>query len=270
MTSIQADSTTNIGVSQRMSSAGPSTEQLQKELFDRISSQYEAHYDDSCSQDYRARFIYEPVFEGIDFSGMSVLEAMCGSGQTTEYLLSRGASVTGLDISAQSIESFRRRWPECKAVCASILDSGLESNSVDCAVVMAGLHHMHPHVGDAIRELHRVLKPGGYLCLWEPHRGSLPDLVRRWWYRHDSLFAENEASIDLTALKEEFSSQFSFEKERFIGNFAYLLVLNSLIFRVPLKLKSLYAPILMKVEPIVNLFQGKLMSCVAVAQWRKL
>ena len=269
MNSLHADSTTNFSAS-RIPSSSPHVEQLQRELFDRISLQYEAHYDDVFSRRYRAKFICAPVFEGIDFSGMKVLEAMCGSGQTTEYLLAQGATVTGLDISSQSIESFRERWPECTAVCASILDSGLESNSVDCAVVMAGLHHLHPHVGDAIRELHRVLKPGGYLCMWEPHSGSLPDRVRKWWYRHDSLFAENEASIDFASIKEEFSGQFSFEKEHFIGNFAYLLVLNSLIFRAPLALKRLYTPILMKVEPIVNLFQGKLLSCVALAQWRKL
>ena len=269
MSSVHADSTNTISAS-RIRSSGPYVEQLQKELFDRISSQYEAHYDDIFSRSYRAKFIYGPVFEGIDFSGTKVLEAMCGSGQTTEYLLAHGATVTALDISAQSIESFSERFPECNAVCASILDSGLESNSVDCAVVMAGLHHLHPHVGEAIRELHRVLKPGGYLCLWEPHSGSLPDLVRRWWYRHDSLFAENEASIDFASIKEEFSGLFSFQEEHYIGNFAYLLVLNSLIFRVPLRLKRLYTPLLMKLEPIVNRFQGKLLSCVALAQWRKL
>ena len=269
MSSVRADSTNPVSAS-RICSSGRHVEQLQKELFDRISSQYEAHYDDLSSRSYRAKFIYKPVFEGIDFSGMKVLEAMCGTGQTTEYLLARGATVTALDISPESIESFTERWPACNAVCASILDSGLESNSVDCVVVMAGLHHLHPHVGDAIRELHRVLKPGGYLCMWEPHSGSLPDLMRRWWYRHDSLFAENEASIDFASIKDEFSSLFSFEKHHFVGNFAYLLVLNSLIFRVPLILKRLYTPILMKLEPIVNMFQGKLLSCVALAQWRKL
>jgi ubiquinone/menaquinone biosynthesis C-methylase UbiE len=269
MSSAHADSTTTISAL-RARSSSPHSEQLQKKLFDRISSQYEAHYDDIFSQSYRAKFIYEPVFEGINFSGMKVLEAMCGSGQTTGYLLARGATVTALDISAQSIESFTERWPQCKAVCASILDSGLESNSVDCAVVMAGLHHLHPHVGDAIRELHRVLKPGGYLCMWEPHSGSLPDLMRKWWYRHDSMFAENEASLDFASIKNEFSGLFSWEKEHFIGNFAYLLVLNSLIFRVPLKLKRVYTPVLMKLEPVINRFQGRLLSCVALAQWRKL
>jgi SAM-dependent methyltransferase len=245
------------------------TEQLQRDLFDRISSLYEAHYDDAGSQNYRSKFIYKPVFDGIDLSGAKVLEAMCGSGQTTNYLVSSGASVTGLDISPSSIASFRKRWPDCQGVCASILDSGLESNTYDCVVVMAGLHHMHPHVSDAVRELHRVLKPGGYLCLWEPHAGSLPDIARKWWYRRDSLFAENEAAIDLMALKDEMSSLFSFNKDLYIGNLAYLLVLNSMAFRVPLSFKRAYTPVLMAIEPMINKLQGKRLSCVALAQWQK-
>ena len=69
------------------------SEQLQQDHYDQIADEYEAHYSDACSLEYRRKFIYEPMFEGIDLSGMKVLDAMCGSGQTTEYLLSRGALV---------------------------------------------------------------------------------------------------------------------------------------------------------------------------------
>ena len=50
------------------------------------------------------------MLEGLNLAGMNVLDAMCGSGQTTEYLLARGATVTGLDISNQVVEIFRARW----------------------------------------------------------------------------------------------------------------------------------------------------------------
>jgi 2-polyprenyl-3-methyl-5-hydroxy-6-metoxy-1,4-benzoquinol methylase len=89
------------------------TEELQKVHYDRIGTEYESHYGDQCSRQYRERFINQPMFEGIELSGMNVLEAMCGSGQTTEYLLSKGAVVTGLDISPAEIDSFRGRWPDC-------------------------------------------------------------------------------------------------------------------------------------------------------------
>src|SRR5712692_4960538 len=81
------------------SMSSPGIEELQELHYDRISPQYELHYGDPCSQEYRDRFINQPMFAGIDLHGLDVLEAMCSNGQTTEFLLSRGARVTGLDIS---------------------------------------------------------------------------------------------------------------------------------------------------------------------------
>ncbi len=245
------------------------SETLQREHFDSIMTQYESHYDDEWSQKFREEFINAYLFRELSLSGKNVLEALCGSGQTTPHLLSKGAMVTGVDISPEAIASFRSRWPTCDALCASILDSQLPDNSFDYVVVMGGLHHMHPHVNKTISEIYRVLKPGGYFCFCEPHKGSLPDLFRGWWYKHDRFFAENEASIDLEHLKHDFSSQFSPIREAYLGNIGYLFILNSLIFRLPLKLKSFYSPPLLWLERMITHLQGKMLSCYAVSQWQK-
>jgi SAM-dependent methyltransferase len=244
-------------------------EQLQQRHYDRIAAVYEAHYSDPCSREYRRRFIYEPMFENVELSGMNVLDAMCGSGQTTEYLRSRGAHVTGLDISSAEINSFRAYWPDCQAVCRSLFDSRLDEDSFDCVVVVGGLHHLHPHVDGAIHEIHRVLKPGGYFCFMEPHTPSIPDAVRRLWYKFDPYFSENEGAVSIAALEKEFGGRFSFGKTKYFGNIAFLLVLNSLIFRLPLRAKHMYSPALMACEAAIGKLQGKLTSCFAVAQWRK-
>src|SRR5438309_1734504 len=112
------------------------SEQVQKEHYDLISRQYEAHYDHLCSRQYVAKFMCRPMFAGIDLTGLKVLDAMCGGGQLTEYLLGQGAEVTGLDISPKRIESFQRNWPSCGTVCASALDSGLNTDSFDCIGVI--------------------------------------------------------------------------------------------------------------------------------------
>ena len=244
-------------------------ERLQKEHYDQIALDYEAHYSDPCSRLYRQRFIYQPMFEGLDLAGKRVLDAMCGSGQTSNYLLSRGALMTGLDISPEVIESYQRRWPNSRAICRSALDTGVENDSFDCVSVVGGLHHMHPFLNEAVRELHRVLKPGGYLCFMEPHSGSLPDIVRRVWYKHDQLFSDNEAAIDLGAIEREFSSHFSFNRVKYQGSLGFLLVLNSMIFRIPLRLKPLYTPLLLALEYLISKLQGKKLSCFVVAQWQK-
>ena len=245
------------------------SEQLQQDHYDEIAADYEAHYSDNCSLEYRRRFIYQPMFDGINLSGMKVLDAMCGSGQTTEYLISRGALVTGLDLSSEVISSFKARWIGCDSLQRSLLDSGLPSESFDTIVVVGGLHHIHPNVSEAVREIQRVLKPGGHFCFMEPHTGSLPDLVRRIWYKHDRFFSDNEAAINVRSLEQEFAAQFEFERVSYQGNVAFLLVLNSLVFRIPVRAKPYYSPLLLKLETLINEIQGKLTSCFVVGRWRK-
>lgn len=241
----------------------------QQAHYDNIAADYEAHYSDEWSLEYRRQFIYDPMFAGLDVAGMKILDAMCGSGQTTEYLLARGANVTGLDISNEVIDAFRARWTNVHAVKRSLLDSGLPADSFDCVVVVGGLHHVHPNLNRAMHEIHRVLKPGGFLCFMEPHAGSLPDVVRRVWYKFDRYFSDNEEAIDMNTLQEDFGGQFELRKAKYLGNLAFLLVLNSLIFRVPCWAKRFYSPLLLKLEAKIHRFQCKLTSCFVVAQWQK-
>jgi hypothetical protein len=58
------------------------SELQQQEHYDTIAADYEAHYSDEWSIEYRRRFIYEPMFEGLELAGKKVLDAMCGSAQT--------------------------------------------------------------------------------------------------------------------------------------------------------------------------------------------
>jgi ubiquinone/menaquinone biosynthesis C-methylase UbiE len=244
-------------------------ERQQQQHYDNIAADYEAHYSDEWSVEYRRRFIYEPMFAGLNLTGMKVLDAMCGSGPTTEYLVAQGANVTGLDISNEVIDKFQSRWTNATAVNRSLLDSGLPDNAFDCVVVVGGLHHIHPNVKRAVSELHRVLKPGGYLCFMEPHSRSFPDLVRRVWYRFDHFFSDNEASIDVERLQRDFQSHLELKRVQHLGNIAFLLVLNSLIFRIPPGAKKLFSPLLLKLEPRLNKLQTKLTSCFVITQWQK-
>jgi SAM-dependent methyltransferase len=244
-------------------------ETAQREHYNRIATAYEAHYDDPWSQRFRQRFIAAPLLAGLDLGGKEVLDAMCGYGPTTGALLARGARVTGLDISEEILASFRRRWPQCRTVCASIMDSGLPSESFEAVVIVGGLHHLHPDVERALGEIHRLLRPGGVLCFLEPHAGSLPDLFRRQWYKRDPTFAPNEAAVDLERLKRRFAADFVPIRERHGGNIAFLLVFNSMIFRVPLWLKKFYSGACLALEGPIGRLQGRRLGCFVIGQWRK-
>jgi SAM-dependent methyltransferase len=245
------------------------SESLQQRHYERIAAEYDVHYNDRWSREYMRRFVFEPMFDGIDLTGKSVLEAMCGGGQTAGYLLEKGAAVTGLDISPQQASNFKRRHPKASVLCGSILDSGILAGSFDVVSVVGGIHHMPPHVNESIREMHRLLKPGGHLCFMEPHSESAAEVFRRTWYRFDPLFAENEAAINMSSLHNEFAGSFEFKRERYSGNLGYLLVLNSMVFRMPHFLKRAYSPAIMRSERIFDRVLGKRFSCFVVAQWQK-
>lgn len=254
---------------QNFSPVIPSSETLQKEHYDRIGAEYDSHYNDSYSQKYMRRFVFEPMFAGVELNNKFVLEAMCGGGQITEYLLNKNAKVTGLDISPQQTTNFKRRHSQADVLCGSILNSGIESESFDVVAVIGGIHHMPPHTNESISEIHRVLKPGGYFCFMEPHSETLAESFRRAWYKRDSLFAENEAAINMNNLHKDFQEHFDFKHEHYLGNFGYLFVLNSMVFRIPLKLKPLYSPSFIATEVVLNKILGKAFSCFVVAQWQK-
>ena len=242
----------------------------QREHYNRIGVEYEAQYGDPDGLTYREKVLYEPLLAGLDLEGRQVLEALSGSGHATEYLLSqKKALVTGLDISDEAIASFKERWPTCEAFCASITESGLPDESFDCIVVVMGLHHLHPHLREALREIHRLLKKGGTFCFTEPHKESAFNRVRTFWYRHDSLFADNEESLDIEALKRECADLFEFKTEKYVGSIAYLLVLNSMIFRVPLWLKRIYSPAIIRLEKMLASFHSRTFSLAVICQWEK-
>ena len=92
---------------------------------------------------------------------------------------------------------------------------------------------------------------------------------RRRWYRRDGYFAVNEAAVDIPRLKERFRKRFLFLRELYGGNIAYLLVFNSMIFRIPLRWKPIYAPLLMRLERVLEKRQGKRLSCFVICMWRK-
>jgi SAM-dependent methyltransferase len=247
-----------------------SSEEAQRAQYNAQIDEYDAHYDDPWSRRYREDYFHTPLLAGLDLRGRRVLDAMCGSGLSLPALRERGALVTGLDVSDAAIATLRGRWPDLEGVCASITRSGLPSGSFDAVVVVGGLHHLHPHLDDAVAEIHRLLAPGGTFCFMEPHSGSLPDVFRKLWYRYDRLFVDNEAAVDLDGLRRRFADRFTVVRETYGGGPAFLLVFNSMVFRIPLAAKPWYSPALLRLEALLARWQTPRTACYAVCQWRKM
>jgi len=101
-----------------------------------------------------------------------VLDYGCWQGQLAGRIAGLGArSVTGIDISGESIAAARRDHGE--AIDFQVMDGAqmtLPDAAFDLVVGRAILHHLD--FEKAIREIHRVLRPGGRALFVEPLLGN--------------------------------------------------------------------------------------------------
>ncbi len=105
-----------------------------------------------------------------------VADVGCGSGQTMAWaldLLGDGWSAIGLDVAMEGITAARAMGLD--VLHASALDIPLRDASTDLLITLDVLQHLPLDGGDhtALREMHRVLKPGGTLFV-RTNAQSLP------------------------------------------------------------------------------------------------
>jgi SAM-dependent methyltransferase len=105
-----------------------------------------------------------------------ILDAGCGSGSVLDRLADFG-KVTGADISPASVAATRARGHDVHQ--ASLDRLPFENDSFDLVTCLDVLEHTSDDVA-ALRELRRVIRPGGHLLLTVPAYPAL-------WSGHDEL-----------------------------------------------------------------------------------
>jgi ubiquinone/menaquinone biosynthesis C-methylase UbiE len=127
----------------------------------------------------KERYLRQPFMReavGFDrYPGKELLEIGCGLGTDSLQFARGGALVTGVDLTEQSVELTRRRF-EMYGVPGRFQVADAENlpfpdGSFDVVYSFGVLHHT-PDTRKAIREVHRVLKPGGEIVIMLYHRHS--------------------------------------------------------------------------------------------------
>jgi ubiquinone/menaquinone biosynthesis C-methylase UbiE len=241
-----------------------SEEENQRKYYDSIAATYDLHYGSRHAMAYR-HAVYNRLLSKIDLRGKKVLDAMCGGGEGSVYLVQRGADVTGLDISAEQCRFYQMRLPEVKVVCRSVLDTGFEDNSFDF-ILTDSLHHLPPYLDKGLQEFHRILKPGGLVCCWEPNADSLMNALRKIWYKTDSkYFEENEKAVSVSDLTSSKAARFALRDVLYGGHVGYLTVVTSMVLRIPAHLVGVYAPLAIGAERIFGFKWPRPLSCWTLA-----
>jgi 2-polyprenyl-3-methyl-5-hydroxy-6-metoxy-1,4-benzoquinol methylase len=107
--------------------------------------------------------------------GLKVLEIGCGVGTDGLQFARAGADYTGVDLTEAAVGLARKNFAsagvagEFRMSDAESLDFADESFDV---VYSHGVLHHTPDIEAAVREIHRVLKPGGRAIVMLYHRGS--------------------------------------------------------------------------------------------------
>jgi demethylmenaquinone methyltransferase/2-methoxy-6-polyprenyl-1,4-benzoquinol methylase len=114
--------------------------------------------------------------------GDAVLDACCGTGDLAIAARAAGGTVTGLDFSEAMLERARGKAPELEWVRGDLLALPFDGASFDAATVGFGVRNV-VDLDAGLRELRRVLRPGGRLAILEitRPRGLLAPFYRLWF-----------------------------------------------------------------------------------------
>jgi SAM-dependent methyltransferase len=126
---------------------------------------------------------------GLPSSFNRLMDVGCGQGLAFPLLrqLFGARTIVAVDIDPLMLERARAAAGRCEVPvevrACSVTKLDLPDASVDAILCHQLIHHVANQQG-ALRELHRVLKPGGYLFLSESCKPFIETWTVRWFFRH--------------------------------------------------------------------------------------
>jgi len=126
------------------------------------------HYD----IERRLHVVYEELFRDVSLKGMLLLDAGCGTGLFSREAARRGATVVSLDCGKNLLLQTRRKGINL-LLAGDAARMPIRDGSFDLVVSSECIEHT-PSPRDTVRELARVLRPGGWIAL------TCPNAVWRW------------------------------------------------------------------------------------------
>lgn len=150
------------------------------------SSYFESHLQEfsnlqSRFQKYRIKKLLQIYTPGKD---EKILDVGCGWGTFCFALAPKCKEIVGIDYSERSIELCNRLLKEKGYANVTFLNADaqnipLKNDAYDVVICADIFEHLYPAVYEkVIDECRRLLKPGGKLLIWTPHRGHFIEILR--------------------------------------------------------------------------------------------
>jgi ubiquinone/menaquinone biosynthesis C-methylase UbiE len=137
-----------------------------------------------------------------DVGGKKILDLGCGAGENSVYFAKKGAHCVAADYSPGMVEIATKlaakNGVEIEGAIVNAMALDFDDNSFDIVYAANLLHHL-PEPEACIREMYRVLKPGGKACFWDPLKHNpIINIYRRI---ATSVRTEGEQPIDINIIK---------------------------------------------------------------------
>jgi SAM-dependent methyltransferase len=136
-----------------------------RDVYSRVSERYAATFFDELERKPFDRGLLDDFAARCRGNG-SVLDLGCGPGHVPRYLAARGVDAEGLDLSPAMVDVAGRRNPGLAFRVGDMTRLPFDDGAVGGLVAFYSIIHLpRSDTPPAIRELRRVLRPGGLLLL---------------------------------------------------------------------------------------------------------
>ncbi len=102
-----------------------------------------------------------------------VLDGGCGRGQVVYALSQTGYNAYGVDFAKHTVQSINQAMPDLQISYGNVTQLKFPDNYFDGYWSLGVIEHSYHGYQDIAREMHRVIKPGGYLFITYPHLSLL-------------------------------------------------------------------------------------------------
>jgi ubiquinone/menaquinone biosynthesis C-methylase UbiE len=114
--------------------------------------------------------------DNIDFRDKKVLEIGLGQGADSMQIINRGAKYYGIDLTEESVRRVKERFEMFKKPYEEVQVANAENipypdNTFDIVYSHGVIHHS-PKIAQIVKEIHRVLRPGGQAVIMLYHKNS--------------------------------------------------------------------------------------------------
>ena len=136
----------------------------------------------------------ERLYAEVPFAlGPELVELMCGGAEVCRRLPARFSEAIALDLDVEMVEGAARDLAaQGEARVVSIGGTAarlpLPDACTSVVIVQGALHHARPVLDDVLREIYRILRPGGVLVGSEPADDNpIIHAIRDWQYRRSAV-----------------------------------------------------------------------------------